>query len=99
MVYPEIPDTYWSFKYTLPFIGKKSAFPPLGLMTVASLLPDSYEPKLIDMNVAPITEVDLRTIGDGNTGPISAKLQELFNGVALGRNPKYSDWYTFVKPE
>ena len=50
-------------------------------------------------NVAPITEVDLRSIGDGETGPISSKLQELFNDVALGRNPKYSEWYTFVKPE
>jgi len=50
-------------------------------------------------NVAPISEVDLRTIGDGNTGPITAKLQALFNEVALGRNPEYSDWYTFVKPE
>ena len=50
-------------------------------------------------NVAPITEVDLRTIGDGEPGPISSKLQEMFSEVALGRNPKYSEWYTFVKPE
>jgi len=49
-------------------------------------------------NVAPITEVDLRVIGDGDSGPITAKLAQLFNQVALGRNPKYSEWYTFLKP-
>ena len=48
-------------------------------------------------NVAPITEVDNRPIGTGETGPLTAKLQKLFNEVALGRNPKYSHWYTYVK--
>ncbi|MFW6103390.1 MAG: branched-chain amino acid transaminase [Chloroflexota bacterium] len=50
-------------------------------------------------NVAPITEVDNRPIGSGDTGPITARLQEMFSEVALGRNPKYSGWYTFLKPE
>ena len=44
LVYPEWPDTYWSFKHALPFEGKKSVFPPLGLLTVASLLPKTWEP-------------------------------------------------------
>jgi branched-chain amino acid aminotransferase len=48
-------------------------------------------------NVAPITEVDNRFIGTGDTGPLTAKLQALFNDVALGRNPKYSQWYTILK--
>jgi len=48
-------------------------------------------------NVAPITEVDNRLIGTGDTGPLTAKLQALFNDVALGRNPKYSQWYTILK--
>ena len=56
LVYPEIPPTYWSFKYALPFIGKKAAIPPLGLLTVAALLPPSYELKLIDMNIRPLTD-------------------------------------------
>jgi hypothetical protein len=37
LIYPKFPDTFWSFTYALSFIGKKAAFPPLGLLTVASL--------------------------------------------------------------
>ena len=56
LVYPEIPTTYWSFKYAIPFINKKSTMPPLGLLTVASLMPDNYKLKLVDMNVSELTE-------------------------------------------
>ncbi len=59
LVYPEIPATYWSFKYTLPFIDKRAAFPPLGLLTVAALLPGNYHVTLIDMNVTPLREKDI----------------------------------------
>lgn len=52
MVYPEFPTTYWSYEHSLPFIGKKSLQPPLGLMTVAAMLPESYEVELIDLNVS-----------------------------------------------
>jgi radical SAM superfamily enzyme YgiQ (UPF0313 family) len=60
LIYPEIPTTYWSFKYAIPFIGRKSTMPPLGLLTVAALLPESYKLKLIDMNVSILTEKDIR---------------------------------------
>jgi len=56
LIYPEIPPTYWSLKYTLPFIGKRAVFPPLGLMTVAAMLPDDFDVKLVDMNVEPLEE-------------------------------------------
>jgi len=59
MIYPEIPTTFWSFKYALPFIDCKSSMPPLGLLTVAALLPDDYEIKLIDMNVKVLEEADI----------------------------------------
>lgn len=54
-VYPIFPDTYWSFNYALAFEGKKSAFPPLGLLTVSAMLPESWERRLVDMNVEPLT--------------------------------------------
>jgi len=51
LVYPENPDTYWSFKHALKFISKKASQIPLGLITVASLLPDGWNRKLIDLNI------------------------------------------------
>lgn len=59
LIYPKYPDTFWSFKHALKFISKKASFPPLGLLTVASMLPKEWEKKLIDMNVSALTEKDL----------------------------------------
>jgi radical SAM superfamily enzyme YgiQ (UPF0313 family) len=59
MVYPKIPTTYWSFDHALPFIGKKSSLPPLGLMTVAAMLPSKYEVRLIDLNVTTLKAGDI----------------------------------------
>ena len=51
LVNPEFPETYWSFRYALPFEGKRSVFPPLGLLTVSGLLPRSCERRLVDLNI------------------------------------------------
>ncbi|MCF7837760.1 MAG: B12-binding domain-containing radical SAM protein [Candidatus Marinimicrobia bacterium] len=59
MLYPEFPTTFWSFKHALRLAGKKSAFPPLGLLTVAALLPESWPTRLIDLNVEPLRARDL----------------------------------------
>jgi radical SAM superfamily enzyme YgiQ (UPF0313 family) len=59
LVYPAYPDTFWSFKHVLPFVSKKAAFPPLGLLTVAALLPPDWELRLVDANVAPLTDADI----------------------------------------
>ncbi|MFZ3044466.1 MAG: B12-binding domain-containing radical SAM protein [Desulfatirhabdiaceae bacterium] len=59
LVYPKFPDTFWSFTYALSFIGKKAAFPPLGLLTVASLLPAKWSRRLVDLNVDSLTDNDL----------------------------------------
>jgi radical SAM superfamily enzyme YgiQ (UPF0313 family) len=56
---PEYPDTYWSFRHALTFEGKRSAFPPLGLMTVSALLPRTWQRKLIDMNVCKLKSADI----------------------------------------
>lgn len=45
------PDTFWSFKHVLPFIAKTAAFPPLGLLTVAAMLPRDWALRVIDLNV------------------------------------------------
>lgn len=59
MIYPEFPDTFWSFKHALKFIRKKAAFPPLGLLTVAALLPSPWEKRLVDLNVRQLSLADL----------------------------------------
>jgi radical SAM superfamily enzyme YgiQ (UPF0313 family) len=59
LIYPKFPDTFWSFKYALKFIRKKSAFPPLGLLTVSAMLPDEYSRRLVDVNVDDLTDDDL----------------------------------------
>ncbi len=60
LIYPQFPDTYWSFKHALPIEGKKCAYPPLGLLTIASLLPPHWNKRLVDTNVRPLTDRDLQ---------------------------------------
>ncbi len=59
LLYPEFPDTFWSFKHALKFVRKQAALPPLGLLTVAAMLPAEWEKRLIDLNVARLGDADL----------------------------------------
>jgi radical SAM superfamily enzyme YgiQ (UPF0313 family) len=58
LIYPEFPDTFWSFKHALKFIRKKATSPPLGLLTVAAMLPADWEPRLIDLNAQSLSDED-----------------------------------------
>ncbi|MFW6171916.1 MAG: B12-binding domain-containing radical SAM protein [Planctomycetota bacterium] len=60
LVYPATPETFWSFNYVLRFVSKRAAFPPLGLLTIAAMLPAEWELKLVDENVNRLTDDDLR---------------------------------------
>jgi radical SAM superfamily enzyme YgiQ (UPF0313 family) len=60
LVYPKVPETFWSFKYALTLISKKAAFPPLGLLQVASMLPEYWEKKLVDLNVEKLNANDIK---------------------------------------
>ncbi len=59
LVYPRSPDTFWSFKHVLSFVSKRAAFPPLGLLTVAALLPPDWDLKLVDTNIEPLEDRDI----------------------------------------
>ncbi len=59
LVSPRTPDTFWSFSHILPLIRKKAAFPPLGLLTVAGMLPESWSLEVVDLNVGTLTEAHL----------------------------------------
>ena len=59
LVYPESPNTFWSLKRALRFVSKKSSEPPLGLITVASLLPVTWEKRLVDINITRLKDKDI----------------------------------------
>jgi radical SAM superfamily enzyme YgiQ (UPF0313 family) len=60
LVYPEFPDTYWSFRHALAFERKRSAFPPLGLLTISAMLPADWNRRLVDMNVGDLRLRDIQ---------------------------------------
>src|SRR5664279_29844 len=59
LVYPEVPQTFWSLTHALWFMGKRAYSPPLGLLTVAAMLPPEFERRLRDLNVEPLRDEDL----------------------------------------
>ncbi len=60
LVSPRTPDTFWSFKHALPFVSKRSANPPLGLLTVAAMLPRSWNLRLVDLDIARLRDAAIR---------------------------------------
>ncbi|OEJ99883.1 B12-binding domain-containing radical SAM protein [Roseivirga misakiensis] len=58
LIYPIFPTSFWSFEKAVQGIGKKAFMPPLGLITVAALLPQKWEYRLRDRNIEPVTEED-----------------------------------------
>jgi radical SAM superfamily enzyme YgiQ (UPF0313 family) len=60
LVYPRYPDTFWSFRHALKFISKKANFPPLGLLTVAAMLPTEWEKRLVDLNIKALEDADIK---------------------------------------
>ena len=59
LVYPQYPDSFWSFKHAMQFIAKKATVPPLGLITVSAMLPKMWKKKLVDLNVSALQKIDI----------------------------------------
>jgi len=59
LLYPEFPDTFWSMKHALKFVRKRASLPPLGLLTVAAMLPADWDARLVDVNVRSLKAKDL----------------------------------------
>ncbi len=106
LVYPRYPETFWSFRHALKFLNKKATHPPLGLLTVASLLPSDWEIKLIDLNVKPLkTEMiewaDVILISAMSVQRDSAEeiitLSKKFNKKIIAGGPLFTAfWQDFV---
>ncbi|EKQ68762.1 Fe-S oxidoreductase [Leptolyngbyaceae cyanobacterium JSC-12] len=58
LLYPLFPKSFWSFEKTLELVNRKALLPPLGLVTVAAILPQEWEFKLVDRNVRQISEAE-----------------------------------------
>ena len=85
------PNSFWSYRHIMPMIGRKAAFPPLGLITFAAFMPENWEFELVDLNVAQPPEEELRDrIAEADavfTGAMSVQkrsLLDLFEGPARG---------------
>ena len=94
LVYPSYPDTFWSFRHALRFISKKACFPPLGLLTVAAMLPSDWEKKVVDMNVAALKDEDIKwadfvfvsamAVQEGSTREVVARCNQIGTKVVAG---------------
>jgi radical SAM superfamily enzyme YgiQ (UPF0313 family) len=56
---PKTPDTFWSFAHALPFVAKRACLPPLGLLTVAGMLPEAWDLRLVDLDVEPLSDAEI----------------------------------------
>ena len=90
LVYPRFPITYWGFQYTMGIIGKEATLPPLGLLTVAALLPGNWHLRLVDLNVEALHDDDLRWADMVLTGGLliqTSSMQEIISRAAAFQLP------------
>jgi len=51
LLWPIMPNSFWSYQETLDLAGLRSTNPPLGLITVAAMLPSDWEIRFVDRNI------------------------------------------------
>jgi radical SAM superfamily enzyme YgiQ (UPF0313 family) len=105
LVYPEMPDTFYAMKHFMKVVNKKAAYPPLGLLTVASLLPKSWEKKLVDLNVKPLDKDELfwadyvfisaMNVQEESVGEVIKKCREAGVKIVAGGTLFTHEYYRF----
>jgi len=109
LICPEYENTFWNFKEVLKIVGKKSAYPPLGLLTISPMLPKEWEKKLVDMNCEDLTE-DLIKWADyvfisailgqkQSTGEIIEIVQKLGKPIVAGGSLFSTSWKDYPTVE
>ncbi len=58
LIYPLFPKSFWSFEKSLALVDRKALLPPLSLITVAAILPQEWEFKLVDRNIRNVREAE-----------------------------------------
>jgi radical SAM superfamily enzyme YgiQ (UPF0313 family) len=90
LAYPRFPITYWGFQYGLHLVSKQATLPPLGLLTVAALLPGHWHLRLVDLNVRGLHDDDLRWADVVLTGGLlvqAGSMREIIARAAAFRLP------------
>ena len=59
MIYPQHTKTFWGFENVMKILGKKAAYPPLGILTISSMLPGHWSKKLVDLNTDTLSSSDI----------------------------------------
>jgi radical SAM superfamily enzyme YgiQ (UPF0313 family) len=85
LVYPRFPVTYWGFQYTLRLIGKRASLPPLGLITVAALLPSHWHLRLVDLNLRDLRDDDLQWADLVLTGGLLIQVDSIRETITRAR--------------
>ena len=85
LIYPKFPKTFWSFESVLKLVGRKVTLPPLGLATVAALFPDSWEFKLVDRNIRPVSEEEWEWAEIVFCSAMVVQKQDLFDQIAAAK--------------
>lgn len=86
LIYPKIPNTFWSFNYAVKFLKRKSAFPPLGLLTVAKMLPQNWTLKMVDMNVEGLKKKDILWADIVFISAMTIQRESVLNVINLCKN-------------
>ena len=105
LIYPEYENTFWNVKNVLRVLGKKAPYTPLGLLTVAAMLPNHWEKKLIDMNCETLKEEHIKwadyvlissIVGQKqSTKKVVNKVQEIGKTVIAGGSLFTTGWEEF----
>ncbi|MFO7929449.1 MAG: radical SAM protein [Candidatus Humimicrobiaceae bacterium] len=105
LIYPKYENTFWNVKEVLKLVGKKAPYPPLGLLTVAAMLPKQWEKKVIDVNCRKLEEEHIKwadyvlissIVGQKqSTKKILDKVQEIGKPVIAGGSLFTTGWQEF----
>lgn len=103
LIWPILPNSFWSYQETLDLAGLRSTNPPLGLITIASMLPSDWEVKLIDRNVRLETAADWEWCDLVIISAMIIQQQDLRDliqkGVALGKKVAVGGPFSTSVPE
>ena len=96
-VYPEFPKTFWSYEKILELVNRKVLLPPLGMVTVAALLPQEWEMKLVDRNVREVTDEEWDWAELVIISGMIVQKDDMAVQISKAKQPSCSRWWPLRK--